>query len=341
MADVLIDTNVFQKLFGFYKNHNNNDKSVDVEKMYNDLLFDDDNNLFIPVHCVYELFNKPFYKNKTKEILVFLLEYKIKILEIESGKVKIFKYGHKDIEEYNSDLSVRASLINKIRFEINEIKEFSNYLVFVTKYVIVDYLRTILSQHGKFDTNLDEIVLNLFKDNQDHIDKIVNHYVTLELINGYKNDTAQKRIKEFLSNLCGKLFSEIYSLLNQENPEISDILSTEQELILKISNKFEYLKNKIRIIEKNNNIDYLEIINKKYASELIDLKYPIDFVDYLIFTWDKSIRNARYNKNDAIDSSLFFYSHDKLILSFDGSICHFLKDVHPENFNFVQMYAKK
>lgn len=339
MANILIDSNVFQKLYGYYKSKNNNDNVIDIEKLYTELL-QNDNMVSVPVHCIYEIFSKPFYNNQLKNLFYFMLEARINILTLSEGNPCIFQYSIDDFEELNIKKTLNELLKTKIKYEQSELKEYMLYTVFVIKYVIVNHLKLKLYDNNLCETNLDKIVLSLFDDKKSHLGNIFNNFVLKELNEGYINNNAKEKVKTFFVEFCGKVFDEVYSNIKYANPFINDILDAEQQELYKFSNKLEYLKNKLQQVEKRYNINLLENINDLYFKELMSLGYPINFVKYLLYVLNKLIRNAHFDKNDTIDCSLFLYNNQDFIITFDTSVCCFLEKEHQENYCFINKFKK-
>ena len=321
----IIDTNVFQKLFGYYKNKTNSDKIIDVEKLYNNLLENKTNTVNIPIFCVYEILTKKIYRNKVNEIYKFLYEKNIKILNLNKGNIKQIRVGPDDFKNLDNEKNFQYCITEKIKFEQKEVKEYLGYIQFVFKYLIVDTIQLQLKDFNKTAKNLINRVEELFSDNKDNIDKLVNKHLRIAFVNGYQKDKASESVKEFVYAFVKKMIDETFNILEKENQLIAKIILNERNKLYKCTTPLEYIKQSVIKIEKIININYLENINSKYRGELFKLGYSEAFVNYLIILMNRMIHTAKFRKNDTTDNLLLlFYDSSYHLITFDNSLREYL-----------------
>lgn len=339
---VLLDTNTFQKLFGYYRYGRNADKIVDVEKLYNEIILGDRYDVNIPVFCIYEIFTKSEYKDKLIQILGFLKENNIKVLNLKEGKQEKFEYEFLEIFEINVEKTLDNIKNEKVRYERFELMENIRYLIFIIKSLIIDNLKIKFLKQTLVLKDVDLKINSLYDDNREYYEKIINIVISKTLKNGYENIcNVKKYIKNLFMQIIEKFVKETYEILLNYNAFLEKIVKEELCAINRLTNKFEYLKNQIQLIEKELNINYLDRPNNNYKEQLKHLHWPIDYINYLVGIYEKQLYKAKFDKNDFIDSSLFlFYKEDSYLLSFENNILQYLRKNHCDNEIFIKKFLK-
>lgn len=345
--EIILDTNAFQKYYGYSKNKNNNDEMVDLIKL-NQLLNDSNNELILPVYCLYEILTKPNllksnYVKSLNNTLMFIMHKNIKIASIDMGKliyqqINIFDFWRLNIKE-----TISNAYKSKIEVEQKEIYEYISYTLFISKYLIADILNLKLYENNMVSKKLTDKLLSFLEENEQHYKNLIKQFCYQKVVDSYTEADAKQAVKTSIMQIYQQFFHEIYEIISNNGGEWIKLCQEEIALLNKFANKYEYIKNRISYIEKNTkSTNYLENINNLYYKEIKNLGYNKYFCDYLMSILKKNIRQANFDKNDAIDNSLFLFKNkNNFILSFENNFKNFLKISDSKNFDFIQNLIKK
>jgi len=338
--DIIIDTNVLRKLYGFHNNHKNTDKAVNIEKLYNAISNDRDFNVFLPRECFIEVLSNPNYNSKIKEMFYFLNDLNIKVLFLNVG-IKEFHYDRSEIKDLDIERMKKEILEEKIKFEKQEIVQFFNIFVYVINYIIIDTINYKLSLKDLYTDDIKDNIFQIYDDGYDHILELANKKIDKVLRDAYKTNEAKDKTKEFINLALTQYVYEILHLFKNEK-ELTNIILEEIDLFEKYDNKLEYLKTRISHLKKWYKLDnYLKVIEKRYLESLEGLGYPLFYNKFLVNLMNLHLTCAKFSKNDSTDSAIFLYHNEnKYVLSFDNVIKNFLKANDLENYNFIKLFEK-
>lgn len=351
---VLLDTNAFYQLRGYYKNHKPA-KELNLAKMCSDLETKK-NEYFISFYTFCEIMTHDFSDKKRadcdekrKDYLEFLTKYNILVLWIDrndDANIKIF-----DISQYCSvdkpkfDKLKTYCLNQKKQIELDELKELYNMILVYTR-LAYSFLAYCYSSKKNILQNYD-FFMKICNQLPIQSDKIL-----YEIIEEYESKKSIKtKFFAFIKFVIEEMLKEI-SLKDQEYKPLieKERLSVEsyKDNILKylenISTRIKkHLKheNIIWNISNESNDSEFDLIEKMkigYKNDLIKLNYPENYIKYFMFLIDKYFRNGNFDKNDFIDSYQFRYISENLyLLSTEKDIINILKAI-PYNYNAIKIY---